>query len=104
MGSANSRSGVAREAIRLVGDGGERFGESVLEDGEGTGLERAQLLFDLCPALFERVKVRRVEKQVTERGAGLFNRFPDTVHFMGSGLSITTSRPGFNCGHSTCSG
>ena len=63
---------------------GERFGQSVLEGGDGTRLERAQLLFYLCPALFDRVKVRRVGRQVTERGAGLFNEFPDTVHFMGS--------------------
>jgi len=56
----------------------------VLESGDGTGLERAQLLFDLCPALFNRVKVRRVRRQVTEGGAGLFNEFPDTIDFMGS--------------------
>lgn len=65
-------------------NGRERFGESVLESGDRTGLERAQLLFDLCPAFFDRVEVWRVGRQVTERGAGLFDEFPDTVHFMGS--------------------
>ena len=65
-------------------NGGERFGESVLEGGDGTGLECAQLLFDLCPALFDWVKVGRVGRQVTERGSGLFNEFPHAVHFMGS--------------------
>lgn len=65
-------------------NGGERLGEGVLEGGDGTGLERTQLLFDLCPALFDRVEVGRVGRQVAERRAGLFNEFPYTVHFVSS--------------------
>ena len=65
-------------------NGGERFGESMLEGGDGTGLERAQLLFDLCPALFDGVKVRRVGRQVTKRGSGLFDEFAYAVHFVRS--------------------
>ena len=63
---------------------GERFGESMLEGGDRAGLEGAQLLFNLCPAFFDRVEIGRVRRQVTERGAGLFNEIPDAIHFMGS--------------------
>ena len=59
-------------------------GRASLEGGDGTGLECTQLLFDLRPAFFDRVEVRRVGRQVTERGAGLFDEFPHTVHFVRS--------------------
>ena len=65
-------------------NGGECFGESMLEGGDGAGLERAQLLFDLCPALFDRVKVRRVGWQVTKCGSGSFDEVAYAVDFVRS--------------------
>lgn len=61
---------------------GECFGKGLLEGGNGTGLECAQPLFDLCPAFFDGVEIRRVGRQITERGTGLFNEFPYSVHFV----------------------
>ena len=63
---------------------GEGFGECLLEGSDGTGLESAQPLFDLRPALFDRVEVGRVGRQVAERGSGLFDEFSYAIDFMSS--------------------
>ena len=68
----------------LGGNSGKCFGDRLLKGGNRAGLELSQLLFDLGPAFFDRVEVRRVGRQVTECCAGLFNEFPYAVHFVRS--------------------
>ena len=79
----------------LGGEGSESFAKSLLEGGDGTGLESAELLFHLRPALLDGVEVGRVGRQVAERSAGLLDEFSDAVHFVSSQIVHDDQLAGF---------
>jgi len=47
------------------------------------GLGRTKQLFDLGPALLDRIEVGPVGWQVSQFRAGAFDQFPDAPHFVG---------------------
>lgn len=79
----------------LGSEGGERFLEGLLKGGDRTGLKSAELLFELRPALFDRVEVGGVRRQVAKRGAGLLDDLSHTVHFVSSQIVHNNQLAGF---------
>ena len=68
----------------LRSEGSEGISEGVLQRGEGSGLQHAQTLFELCPAFLDRVEVGRIGWQIEQRRSGLANAFGNTIHLMGA--------------------
>ena len=66
-----------------------------LKRGDRTSFERPQFLFHLCPALFNGIEIGRIRREVAERGAGLFNEFAYTVHFVGTEIIHDHQLAGF---------
>jgi hypothetical protein len=65
-------------------DGSQGVGERLFERGDGTGLDFAELLFELCPTLLDGIEIGRVGREITESGAGVLDQLPDAVHLVGS--------------------
>ena len=60
---------MLKPAVRIRScDGAESVGDRLLEGVGRTRLSRPQAFFDLGPALFDGVEVRRVRRQGQQRG------------------------------------
>jgi hypothetical protein len=74
---------------------GECFVKGLLKRGDRAGFESPQLLFHLCPALFNGIEIGRIGRQIAESGASLFDEFAYTVHLVGAQIIHDHQLAGF---------